>query len=64
MICKTTANSQLSSIDLTSHNILTIFLVSVSKGSGVTDFTDSAISGEIALERGGGGCLAPKAVKG
>lgn len=36
----------------------------MSNGSGVTDFTDSAISGEIALDLGGGGCLTPNAVKG
>lgn len=58
LLCnKLTNRSQLSSLGLTSHIILIIFLVSTSMGSGVTDFTDSAISGDIALERGGGGCL-------
>lgn len=59
-----TRRSQLSSFGFTLHIMFTIFRDSTSNGSGVTDFTDSAISGEIALDRGGGGCLTPNAVNG
>lgn len=59
-----TNKSQLSSLGLTLHIIFTTFLVSISIGSGVTDLTDSAVSGEIALGRDGGGSLAAYAVNG
>lgn len=36
----------------------------MSRGSGDTDFTDSAVSGEIARGRGVGGCRAENAVSG
>lgn len=46
------------------HIMLTIFLVSISIGSGVTDLIDSAVSGDIARGRVNGGCLAANAVNG
>lgn len=57
-------NSPESSFGFRLHIIFTTLLVSISKGSGVTDLTDSDISGEIALGRGGGGCFAVNAVNG
>lgn len=56
--------SQLCSLGLILHIIVTTLRASTSTGSGVTDLTDSATSGEIARGRGGGGCLALYAVKG
>lgn len=53
-----TINSQLCSLGLTLHIIFTTLLASISTGSGVTDLTDSVISGDTALGRGGGGCFA------
>lgn len=41
-----------------------ILLDSTSIGSGVRDFSDSAVSGDIALDLAGGGFFVPKAVKG
>lgn len=41
-----------------------IRLDSTSIGSGVTDFIDSAASGEMALDLVSGGILAPNAVRG
>jgi len=43
---------------------LTTLLDSTSNGSGDADFTDSAVSGEIARGRGVGGCFAENAVSG
>lgn len=63
-ILNLTSNSQPSSLGLTLHIILTTLLVSTSTGSGVTDFTDSATSGDIGRGRGGGGCRALNAVSG
>lgn len=59
-----TSNSQLSSLGLTLHIILTTLRDSTSTGSGVTDFTDSVTSGDIALGRTGGGSFAINAVRG
>lgn len=53
-----TDKSQASSLGFTLHIIFTTFLVSMSIGSGVTDFTDSAVSGDMARGRDGGGSLA------
>lgn len=61
---KQTIKSQPSSRGLTLHIIFTTLRVSMSIGSGVTDFIDSAVSGDMARGRGGGGCLAANAVKG
>lgn len=63
-MCLLTLRSQPSSLALTLHIILTTFLVSTSSGSGVTDLTDSAVSGDMARGRGGGGSRAENAVKG
>lgn len=59
-----TSNSQLSSLGLTLHIILTTLRDSTSTGSGVTDFTDSVTSGDIARGRTGGGNFAMNAVNG
>lgn len=52
------------SIGLTLQIILTTLLDSTSNGSGDADFTDSAVSGDIARGRGVGGCFAENAVSG
>lgn len=44
--------------------MLTTFRDSTSMGSGVTDLTDSAVSGDIARGRDRGGRFAPNAVNG
>lgn len=59
-----TNNSAPSSRGLTLHIMLTTFRDSTSIGSGVTDLTDSAVSGDIARGRDKGGRFAPNAVNG
>lgn len=59
-----TSSSLLFSIGFTLHIILTTRLDSMSNGSGDADFTDSAVSGEIARGLGVGGCFAENAVSG
>lgn len=59
-----TSNSLLLSIGLTLQIIFTTFRDSMSNGSGDADFTDSAVSGEMARGRGVGGWRAENAVRG
>lgn len=61
---KITIKSQPSSRGFTLHIIFTTLRVSTSIGSGVTDFTDSAVSGDMARGLDGGGCFGAKAVSG
>lgn len=63
-IVRLTNNSAPSSRGLTLHIMLTTFRDSTSIGSGVTDLTDSAVSGDIARGRESGGRFAPNAVSG
>lgn len=59
-----TSKSQPYSLGFTLHIIFTTRRDSISIGSGVTDFTDSAVSGDMALDRHGGGCFGAYAVNG
>lgn len=59
-----TSSSLQFSIGFTLHIMLTTRRVSMSSGSGDADFTDSAVSGEIARGLGVGGCFAENAVRG
>lgn len=59
-----TSSSLLFSIGLTLQIIFTTFRDSMSSGSGDADFTDSAVSGEMARGRGVGGWRAENAVSG
>ena len=64
LVIKLTKSSLQFSNGLTLQIILTTLLDSTSNGSGDADFTDSAVSGEIARGLGVGGCFAENAVSG